>query len=452
MADLTPLKQFLSQNPHIHHAIPSSPDFSSLRATFLVNDAVQPLMIVRPQSADDVSGLVSVFTTHSIPFTVRAGGHDMFSRSIANDSVTIDMRDIAYVSIDKASSSARVGGGTIIRDLEMELAKEDLATPTGMGAIGYVGWATHGGYGFLNPGYGLGVDQILGAKIVNGEGKIVEADEKLLKGIRGAGGTFGVIVELTIKVYPMTTVLGGVIFFGSGKDVASSYKQFNDGYRALCAEGLPTPLRLHQAVMNPPQGRTFGVLFFWGSSDFEAGEVWREKICSLAPMAMHTVVKCTIPEWSAGLSAVVADHAFGKMVSVSFKELTPEVVDVFATFAEEMPADPSTMFNYHELRGISTESYPDSVFAQRQPHYVAELCAIGSSEESFGEIEKWATELREAILKTDPNNLLPTRYISFADPPTLNLREVYEDHYETVAELKKIYDPQNVFTSAYARF
>lgn len=131
----------------------------------------------------------------------------MFNRSFANGAVTIDMRDIAYVKVDKESQSARVGGGILIQDLIAQLDKEGLVTATGtIPVVGYVGWATHGGYGILSPNYGLGADQILGARVVNAQGEIIDADEKLLKGIRGGGGTFGVIVELTIKVYPLERV------------------------------------------------------------------------------------------------------------------------------------------------------------------------------------------------------------------------------------------------------
>lgn len=164
-------------------------------------------MVVRPQSADDVAELVSVLTSNSIPFTVRTGGHDMFCRSIANNTVTIDMRDICFVNIDKASRSARIGGGILSGDLAAHLGKENLATAiASVPAVGYVGWAMHGGYGNLSSNYGLGVDQIVGANVVNHEGKIVEADENLLEGIRGGGGTFGVIVDLTIKVYQLDYV------------------------------------------------------------------------------------------------------------------------------------------------------------------------------------------------------------------------------------------------------
>jgi len=52
----------------------------------------------------------------------------------------------------------------------------------------------------------MGIDQILGAKVVDHTGKIVNADEKMLCGIRGGGGTLGIIVELTIKIYPLKKV------------------------------------------------------------------------------------------------------------------------------------------------------------------------------------------------------------------------------------------------------
>ena len=52
----------------------------------------------------------------------------------------------------------------------------------------------------------MGVDQILGAKIVDCEGRIVQADQSMLRAIRGGGGALGVIVEMTIKVYPLEKV------------------------------------------------------------------------------------------------------------------------------------------------------------------------------------------------------------------------------------------------------
>jgi FAD/FMN-containing dehydrogenase len=201
------LKSFLKNHPCIKFITSSSPDYISLRAVFSLDSTATPPAIVRPQSASHVALLVSYATSNGIKFIIRTGGYNIFGLSIVEGVLTIDMRDISYVNIDKQSSTARIGGGILEGELVEQLAKEGLATPTmSVGSIGHVVWATYGGYGLFRSNFGLGVDQIVAAKIANAKGAILEADEKLLRGIRGAGGIFGVIVELTIKMYPLKTV------------------------------------------------------------------------------------------------------------------------------------------------------------------------------------------------------------------------------------------------------
>lgn len=199
--------KFLAVNPRIKYATPTWPDFGSWRAGFVVDEDTIPAVIVRPRFAEDVAALVSVLATNNVPFSVRVGGHDMFGRSQIHDAVTIDLREIAYVDIDHTGHTARLGGGILVADLIKELEKDNLVTPHGViPGVGYVGWATHGGYGLLSTQYGLGVDQILDAQVVDCEGRIRHADKDMLKAIRGAGGLLGIIVEVTIKVYPLGQV------------------------------------------------------------------------------------------------------------------------------------------------------------------------------------------------------------------------------------------------------
>lgn len=207
MADLSPLHEFLAAHPSIRHASATDDTYSALRASFVVDEDLQPPLIVRPSCADHVGGFIAACAAHGIPFTVRAGGHDLFKRSLVADAVALDLRDLASVEVDHEKRTARIGGGILVRDLMMQLGRENLATACAtIPRVGYVGWAIHGGYGILSPSYGLGADQIVGAKVVTATGQIIEADERLLKGIRGGGGAFGVIVELTIRVYPQGEV------------------------------------------------------------------------------------------------------------------------------------------------------------------------------------------------------------------------------------------------------
>ncbi|KAF5641536.1 6-hydroxy-D-nicotine oxidase [Fusarium sp. NRRL 52700] len=185
---------------------PGSPSYNEAEQCF-IEKPVLTLGVVKPQNADDVA-LVLQFCIHNqIEFSIRGGGHDYAGRTLVDRALVIDMRDISYVVVSDDKRNARVGGGILSGDLAGVLGDQGLATPTGtISTVGYTGWATLGGYGPLTSHYGLGVDQILGTKIVNARREIQDASEDLLVGIRGGGGSLGIIVELTIKVYHIPKV------------------------------------------------------------------------------------------------------------------------------------------------------------------------------------------------------------------------------------------------------
>ena len=206
-ARLASLQLFLQGHAHIQYAIPTSPNYEALRATYVLDNPAVPLAIVRPQNAEDVAAIVRCAKANEIKFAIRSGGNSLFGKSMVNDALIIDMRDIASVKFNRSKTLMTVGGGIIMTDLVNELTKDGLATAVGtVPFVGFVGWSIYGGYGPFSAQYGLGCDNIVSAKIVNWKGEVVEADSDLLKGIRGGGGSFGPIVEMTVRVYPLKSV------------------------------------------------------------------------------------------------------------------------------------------------------------------------------------------------------------------------------------------------------
>ncbi|KAL4958433.1 FAD-binding domain-containing protein [Aspergillus filifer] len=442
------LPTFALQNPSIELITPSSPSYDTHRTIFVTPDA-RPPAILRPSNIQDVSKCVTFFSSNRIPFTVRVGGHDMHGRSMDNDSVTLDLRRLNSIVIDKESMTAKVGGGILARTLMEELQKECLITPCGtVDAVGYVGWAMYGGYGLYSSLFGLGVDQIVGAKVVDASGEVVEADGELLKGIRGAGGAFGIIVEVTVRVYEMGEILAGAIMFQS-LDLSTAVHEYNKGYRALVDEGLPPCLGLMQAVV-PLPSPTFAVFFSWNSSDRTEGQKWLGKISSLASVMVNTVAPITPLAFMAEVSKIIPKSTQGRMYTISLREITDEVAAVIGEYTAKIPSDPHLLFNTHQLRkeSPSAQPNPDSVFVAREPHYVVEICTIMADSGNLEGALTWGREFQEALKKTDAANILPASYLSFLPREEVEHEKIFGENLQFLKQLKGKTDKENVFKAA----
>ncbi|KAF3762993.1 hypothetical protein M406DRAFT_73652 [Cryphonectria parasitica EP155] len=124
------------------------------------------------------------------------------------------IRDIGvYVRVSEDKKTAKVGGDVLSGSLLKALGEHGLITASGStGSVGCVGWTTAGGYGPFSSLYGLGIDQIVAAKLVNGncivnatEAKTVakysEDNEKLV-----SYGIHGRTYTVSLKAWTPTSV------------------------------------------------------------------------------------------------------------------------------------------------------------------------------------------------------------------------------------------------------
>jgi hypothetical protein len=107
----------------------------------------------------------------------------------------------------KGQAAVTVGAGINIDELNKALAKSGLyaigAAHSSVSVAG--GWSQSGGHAALSSYYGLGSDQMLEYKVVTADGKLLVANAvsnpDMFWALRGGGGgTFGVVVEATMKV------------------------------------------------------------------------------------------------------------------------------------------------------------------------------------------------------------------------------------------------------------
>lgn len=274
----------------------SDPEFPDLRQVYNGALPQQPVAIARPRTESDVSTIVRFCSKRDIPLTARSGGHDFFGRSLT-DGIVLDMRSMDSVVVSSDGKTARVGGGAIGGDVQEKLDKQSAFTPTGQTkSVGYISWACGGGYGFYAGSYGLGVDQIVNARVVLSNGEVVDADDdpELLWALRGAGAaTFGVVVELRVKVYPIPKLYAGFLAFPLA-DAEAVLKGYD---RLRSEEGIPGDCSGDCLVANPhmlgvdASGPCYAFYFCYAAKDgdLSPGKTYLDKLVKLGNAVGNTI-------------------------------------------------------------------------------------------------------------------------------------------------------------------
>ncbi|OLN81335.1 6-hydroxy-D-nicotine oxidase 4 [Colletotrichum chlorophyti] len=372
-SDVPQLRDISKELPEMLIYTTSADSYEQVRAFFNASVTQQPLAVIRPRTDTEVAATVRELHARGIPFGIRSGGHDMdAAQAQGRDGVLIDLRGLDSIVVAEDKRSVRVGGGTLGIKLSQFLHQHKLITPHGWcQTVSIAGWALGGGYGYASAFYGLGADQMLGGRVVLANGDIVDTDEHpdLLWALRGAGnGSFGIVVELRLKVYPETGFLGGFLAFPNAQveSVLAGFAEFE--------QELPinfTGEASHMAL--PGVGPVFAWLFAWTSQDDELGEGWAflEKMKALGTPIMNTVAAAAgVPDataqasdfeeykkWTDNLVEDIANQ--GHSLPWGNRNLAPEKdMDWVATYGDETVA---------RLKEIKRKFDPDNVFRTGYP-------------------------------------------------------------------------------------
>jgi len=242
-----------------------------------------------------------------------------------------------------------------------------------------------------------------------------------------------------------------MLLFNS-KEMTSTIGKFATGYASLLESGVSGALGIQQNILNTPMGKCFAVGFMWSSSDLTEGHRLLDEIASLGQVLHNSVVETTIPEWLNGIAKFAPKAAYGRNCTISLRRLTDEVNSVIGEHVAKMPEDRSTLLSILQLRGPSEAASAESVFGAREAHYCLEFIATSSEPARTQEVWEWAVGFRDALRKTDEQNILASTYISLTPPAEANSSGIYGDNWEALVKVKRQYDPQNVFRHALPQF
>ncbi|KAF7157491.1 hypothetical protein CNMCM5623_001752 [Aspergillus felis] len=465
------LLQLAIDSPATLIVTPSNPFYTSIRQEYNeYNRQTEPLAIVLPKSIDQLRQAVVYCSGHKppIPMTIRGGGHDPYGRTVVPTAAQFDLRFLKWIKVleSKPSSTATdkvvaLGPGITAIEMHRALDGAGLSAATGwVGSVGVVGWSCGGGYGLSSGAWGMGVDNILGAKVMQADGRIIDTrdDPDLLWAMRGAGqGNFGIVVELRVRARPKPRYIAGILVFSLQHAV-----QVLSGFQSLVDEGLPTSFGGEMTINTTDElGPAINIFFTWicdSHSDTHAAEGTKFKgkllqRLQVAPL-VDTVGDTSILAFHETLSQGIEEsqHGYWDMASLTLAHLTPELIGII--MRNPAPTGGASAILVHHVHGRAVQPDGTASWSHRRQHYVVSPCAIAPLDASPRQKQvtrEWTRVIYSEILQT--GQALPKGYWSMSRPEDCDATRFYgTDTVRRLAKLKRKLDPSNAFPFGLPRF
>jgi FAD/FMN-containing dehydrogenase len=404
-----------------------------------------PRAIVHCRTAEDVQAAILTARERDLPLSVRGGGHDWAGRALC-DGIVIDLSGMRDVVLGPDRGTVTVSGGARAGDVTTVTDPLHLAVVAGsVGAVGITGLTLGGGYGPLIGRFGLALDNMLAAQIVLADGRIVDADADnhadLFWALRGGGGNFGVVTEMRLRLHELPSVHSGLLVypFSEAEEVLQRC--------VALAASAPDELSMQLGLIADPTGTVAVMVVPTWSGPPEQGEA------RLAPfLEFGTLLAGQIERKSYGALLATFDPYFVNGLRVAMETcwlptLDAAGIDKFI-HAMKTAVSPGCAIVTHDFKGgASRVAEGATAFGLRRDHIMVEVLAIfPDRSEPADELRHrdWARAVRESFASALPGgypNLL-------GKDDAVRAASSFGGNAARLMEIKRRYDPDNVFSSA----
>jgi FAD/FMN-containing dehydrogenase len=426
-------------------------------ATLLWNGMIEktPAIVVQPTGTADVVEAVRFAGERDLPVSVRCGGHNIGGTALADSGLTIDMSRLRGVHVDPAARTARVQGGCLLGDVDREAQLHGLATPLGfISEVGVAGLTLGGGLGYLTRRFGWSVDNLLEVEVVTADGAArraaVDENADLFWGIRGAGANLGVVTSFTFRLHEVgPMVVGGLVAWPFERAA-----EILRAYRALTADA-PRELAVWLILVRAPEapfvpkdwhGRRICAMAVCYTGDLaradqalapirELGDPVFDLVEELPYTAVQSYLDETEPK---------GNHYYWKTEYVD--ELSDAFLATLRDLGEECPIPEAELGLLHIGGAIADRDPDDGAVGNRDARYACGAIGIwGPGEPREKEYRGWIRSAWERFRPFGTGG----NYVNFqtADEGEERTRAGYGANFERLLEVKRTYDPGNLFRS-----
>ncbi len=410
----------------------------------------RPAVIVRPANAGDVMAAVNFARENGLDLAVRGGGHSVPGFGTCDDGVVIDLSGMRGVRVDPATSTARAEGGATWGDFNAATYPFGLATTGGIiSTTGVGGLTLGGGIGYLARGFGLSIDNLISADVVTADGAMVQAserhDEDLFWAIRGGGGNFGVATSLEFRLHPVKEIYGGPMFYelSEAENVLRLYREYiadaPEQMGVFPAFQIAPPLPF---IPEDRHGDTFIVLVACWAGPVEEGERALKPFHDVAPVVAEHVGPMPYPALNGAFDALLPPGLRHYWKANFVKELTDEAIAAHVAHGPDVPTVHSTVHIYPINGAVHRVGAGDTAFAYRDANFATVIVAAWPEPSRDEASIAWVRGYYDAVAPHSEEG----GYVNFmAGDDQDRVKANYRDNYERLVQVKRTYDPGNLF-------
>ncbi|SAK58079.1 putative oxidoreductase [Caballeronia hypogeia] len=432
---------------------PADTDYDEARKVWNATIDRRPALVVRCAGNADVTAALAFARANGLLVSIRGGSHNIAGSAVSDDALMIDLSAMKSVRVDPRSKRAYVEPGALLSDFDHEAQAFGLATPLGINSTtGVAGLTLGGGFGWLSRKFGVTVDNLVAAELVTADGqwhRVDAANEPdLFWALRGGGGNFGVVTQFEYQLHEVgPQVHGGLVVYPleQADDVLPKYREFvaqsPDDLTVWAVLRLAPPLPF---LPESAHGKPVIVLACCYIGPPENGERALAPLRSFGTPYGEHLGAMPFAAWQKAFDPLLTPGERNYWKSHNFSEINDATFEILKSAVKSLPSPQCEVFI--GAMGGQTNRVPvdATAYANRESEYTINIHGRWSAAADDETCTKWARDLFAAMTP----HALGSVYVNFMTGEEGDrVKAAYGPNYERLAEVKRRYDPENLFRS-----
>ena len=291
--------------------------------------------------------------------------------------------------------------------------------------------------------YGLACDNLLAVELVTAEGDVLRVDgtshPDLFWALRGGGGNFGVATSFTFRLRKVGTIVGGLI--AHPIDAAPELLRF---YREAVAASSDD-LTVFAGLVHAPDGSgtKLAALVVFHTGDAEQAERDLEQFKTWGSPVVVDVGPMPYPVMNTILDAGFPSGSLNYWLSRFTRGLPDELIDTAVERFATVPS-PMTAILFEHFHGAVTRVGPtETAVPHRDEGWNLLIPSVWIDPRDNAANIAWTRDTFSALRPYFADG----RWLNYLgdDQADDAIRAAYGPNYDRLREIKRRYDPENVF-------